>query len=1339
MAKPGREPTKPGAASPLPTGRLGGLRRSGKNTVLAGVCGGLSEVSDIPAWGWRLIFLAGIPLSAFGVLGFLFLVTTLAYLALWLVAPRDATPRPTVPPLFRKIDWWTCGITALLIFIGYYWTLAPDLTLEDSGELAVGSFYAGVPHPPGYPVWTIYTWLFTVLVPFSNIAWRVALSSAVAGALSCGLIALLASRGSSMMLESIEELKGMDPRWENALCMVAGYVAGMLVGFNGFMWSQAVIVEVYPLSVLSLMGVLCCLLRWIHAPEQHKYLYWTFFLFGVCITNHQTLIVAAMGLEVAIVAAKPKLGRDFLLANSIVFLLGLALGIPSREQNFAVFVIFCLVGIASVAACVWMSVRTEGLFTEIFTATVAGLFWTAGALFNLFMPVASSTNPPMNWGYARTWEGFVHALTRGQYEKTNPTSDPGRFLDQMGMLLNGAVDEFNLVYLAIALIPLICLAVLVFREGGSRHFVWLGGIGAGTTLTFLIALRASNALAKGMTQFVGIRMQDFVLFNMIVIAALLVVGCIVVLDMAVSYLRKPERAWLLGLAAISLFLSVLLIVLLNPSSDRQSRDMNRVFFTASHVMVALCVGYGLAILGGLMQTRYQQIRRLALYGTAVAAAIALYSVTFVFQGEGSSLPSLFGLEPSHYWLVRFTVLFSLVLALVAISLFMVARRQAPMAALLGLFVILPVDSVLSHWSDNEQRGHLFGYWFGHDMFTPPFDGADGKPLYPPMAKDAILFGGTDPGRFCPTYMIFCEGFIPPRCRRDPAFDRRDVYIITQNALADGTYLEYIRAHYNRSTQRDAPFFQGMVGAFQDLFLGKVDRIRKVQGQPHVTNFVASAFGSWHSVARPLDDLLTRFGKKVEDRRRDQGVYPPQEIYTPNPGDHEICMRDYFNDAERRARANQLKPGEDVRIDPASGKLQVSGQVAVMAINGLLTKVIFDHNPTNEFYVEESFPLDWMFPYLEPYGIIMRINRQPLPEISEDKVKRDHEFWSQFSERLIGNWITYDTPVKDICDFVVRVHERRDYDGFKGDRKFIRDDQSQKAFSKLRSSIGGIYSWRVASARTPEDQQRMLKEADFAFRQAFAFCPYSPEAMFRYTTLLVNAGRIDDAVLITQTGLRFDRDNATIKNWVDQLKAMQQKPGQFAAAHQRLAQLEAQYRANSADAKVVFDLASLYLQMQRTNAAVELFDKLLAHPNVDLNSVLSVANAFAQLQQGPRLEVALRKLDNLLAQTNVDLNSVLSIANAYAQLQQGPRLEVALRKLVTLSPESAEAWYDLAATQAILSRTNEALQALTKAVELSSKRLALDPTQRDLRKDAATNRSFAALYASPEFRKLIAAP
>src|SRR5205814_9678813 len=90
-------------------------------------------------------------------------------------APSQPVPaplaKPATPPLFRRIDWLTFGVTALLVFIGYYLTLAPDLTLEDSGELATGSFYAGVHHPPGYPWWTIVTYLFPVLIPHSIVAW----------------------------------------------------------------------------------------------------------------------------------------------------------------------------------------------------------------------------------------------------------------------------------------------------------------------------------------------------------------------------------------------------------------------------------------------------------------------------------------------------------------------------------------------------------------------------------------------------------------------------------------------------------------------------------------------------------------------------------------------------------------------------------------------------------------------------------------------------------------------------------------------------------------------------------------------------------------------------------------------------------------------------------------------------------------------------------------------------------------------------------------------------------------------------------------------------------------
>src|SRR5258705_8482671 len=116
---------------------------------------------------------------------------------------KPAVTIPNPPPLFRRIDWLTFLVTFAVVLIGYYLTLAPEMTLEDSGELATGSFYAGIPHPPRYPVWTLYTWLWTVLPPIKNIAWRVALGEATSGALAAGLLGLLVSRGSSLLVYGI--------------------------------------------------------------------------------------------------------------------------------------------------------------------------------------------------------------------------------------------------------------------------------------------------------------------------------------------------------------------------------------------------------------------------------------------------------------------------------------------------------------------------------------------------------------------------------------------------------------------------------------------------------------------------------------------------------------------------------------------------------------------------------------------------------------------------------------------------------------------------------------------------------------------------------------------------------------------------------------------------------------------------------------------------------------------------------------------------------------------------------------------------------------------------------
>jgi thioredoxin-like negative regulator of GroEL len=1438
--------------------------------------------------------------------------------------PALTSPSPSAPaPLFRRIDWLTFLVTFLGVWIGYYLTLAPELTLEDSGELATGSYYAGIPHPPGYPFWTLYTWLWTVLVPFKNIGWRVALGEATSGALAAGLMGLLVSRGSSLMMEGIEDLKSMAGRWESAICMVSGYVAGMLIGYNGFMWSQSVIVEVYSFGVASFMAVLLFLLRWIHAPQQRRYLYYALFFHGLCFTNHQTLIVAAMGIEVAIAVADFRMGRSLFLGNSIIYLCGLILTrqhvLTGLENNYAIFVIFNVVGACSIAAylvfvvlttmgkqatssghgmelgrdlllaavCVALTTalkggglylvlglvalvafvalawRTRKLGSEWLVVLLCGVAWLIGASFYFYMPLAGMTNPPMEWGYPRTVEGFIHAFSRGQYGQATPSDvfhQPGIFAMQLANMGQGIVDEFNWVYVFLALVP------------------------------FLFFLR----------------------------------------------MHRRERAWLIGITAIYLCLGVLLLILLNPPADRAGKELNRVFFTASHTLIALLVGYGLTLVAAYMATHYQQFRRWGLGGAAVAVALAICSLTELtestFFGEGSdvsrwTLLSFIGRTLTHkdqFGLPVYAGLILIGMTLVYLAALLLYRNRAPLGITLVVFALMPLHPILTHWSDNEQRNHWFGYWFGHDMFTPPFQGADAKPLYPEMTKDAVLFGGTDPGRFCPTYMVFCESFTPHRCQpaADQKFDRRDVYVITQNALADGTYLCYLRAQYNRSQQIDPPFFQ-------ELFRSEAER-----QQNYTTNLLARA-------VQPLDRFFSRLGADVEERRRtytswfngqdftdlkafvaklrpgpqqdplskylydnlspatqqlvagqgdegrlrkelaldlnhllerdlrahqqlkaatkektalDQaiadgaspgrlraqqeqlageiarlsaiaplyepgrfqqvqlseyladfikenprgatrirlnrllleaaypaeiarslgGLYPDREIYIPNSRDFDRCYSEYLADVSRRSALNQLEPGEVVVTN--NNRLQIVGTVSVMNINGLLAKVIFDQCPKNEFFVEESFPLKWMYPHLTPYGVIMKVNRQPLAGLSEDVLKKDHEFWSRYSERLIGNWITYDTTVKQIAEFVEKVYLHRDFSGFKGDRKFVRDDQAQKAFSKLRSSIAGVYAWRISPACPPEyrpksnaEFQRLVREVDFAFRQAFAFCPYSPEAVFRYINLLCSLQRFDDAVVVASTCLKLDPFNAHVAGVVKNLRDLRDRQGGSPVVQGNLPQLEKAVRDNPADLQAAFNLAGGYLQMQQTDQALVVLQGIMNHPKAESSAFRALVQAYASFSNADGLqkvaekldarlradaadftaaiglaeayrhlqkpEAALQTLDTMMSQPKLTGGAALQAVEQYAALRDPKRMETALLKATTLAPNLPEGWYDLAAVRISLGKPQEVMPALSRALELSAKRRAADPKARDLVAEARKDPAFNSLRQDPEFKRM----
>src|SRR5207247_1627963 len=124
----------------------------------------------------------------------------------------------------------------------------------------------------------------------------------------------------------------------------------------------------------------------------------------------------------------------------------------------------------------------------------------------------------------------------------------------------------------------------------------------------------------------------------------------------------------------------------------------------------------------------------------------------------------------------------------------------------------------------------------------------------------------------------------------------------------------------------------------------------------------------------------------------------------------------------------------------------------------------------------------------------KLHREPLKELPAETVRKDREYWIRFTDAALGKWLNPETTVQVVCEFATEVFASKQLGAFKGDPKFVRNDYACKAFSKLRSSQAGIYAWRVNTSASAEDKQRMGSEAEFAFRQAFALCPDSPDTV-----------------------------------------------------------------------------------------------------------------------------------------------------------------------------------------------------------------------------------------------------
>jgi len=679
-----------------------------------------------------------------------------------------------------------------------------------------------------------------------------------------------------------------------------------------------------------------------------------------------------------------------------------------------------------------------------------------GLSFYLFMSFSSEQNPPINWAYPRTWKGFIHAITRGQYEQVKLASvfDP-RFLKQLKVYLLDLSSQFYQGIAAVGILPLIFFPFL--RIKSKNRFALNNKI---TGLDFFFW----NTLWLLPFALFLLFLSNFATWILILGTLLALIPFLYPALLRVNDMEK-NKAWafLTLLPPFSLALVTFLITTFDPNPNI------KYLLIAYFLIIFICTllfylspeGFSkISLIPNKNETSTEEENdneendsHLAshwLFSTFVAFLV-VGILLVIIQNPKPDIQSLFIGQVQYIQSHAIYMLWISYGLLLLITWLQSLTKNSPLKwIMITLMLLLPFSLIYKNKTDQEQqkiygkigqRGHDFGWQYGNGQLEgvrgiKEYLKANYSPeefekiwaTYPnknypqPMETNAIFFGGTDPGRFVPTYMIYA------------AHVRPDIYLITQNALADDTYMKTMRDLYGDQiwipSDHDATIeFSKFI---QDVEAGRVKikdgGLKKINGRWQLKSQLGVMKINALDCKIIFNNNQYRTETKTDEATRPKGS---AVVY------------------------------EDPKIDPKTG-----------------------HPPQRAFYIEESFPLAWMYPYLTPHGLIMQLNNKPT-KLTPEMIKNDTDFWNWYTKHLVS------------------------------DKKYTQDIPAQKSFCKLRLSIAGLYFARHHN-----------KEAEAAYRQALELYPLSSEANFKYAQFLAQKAQYKKACQLIEKYLEEDSNNKT---------------------------------------------------------------------------------------------------------------------------------------------------------------------------------------------------------------------
>ncbi len=185
-------------------------------------------------------------------------------------APREAAALPSEPVHY---DGLTLGLGATVVAAAgvlYGATAARDIVVGDTPEFIAAAITLGIPHGPGYPLFTLLGHLFASL-PIGPLPFRVNLLAATCGAITVGIVYLTALRLTRERLVSA--------------------AAALLLAVSPLFWRWSLVAEAFPLNNLLASIFIFLLVLWQERPERTQFLMAAALVSGLALTNHHTFVL----------------------------------------------------------------------------------------------------------------------------------------------------------------------------------------------------------------------------------------------------------------------------------------------------------------------------------------------------------------------------------------------------------------------------------------------------------------------------------------------------------------------------------------------------------------------------------------------------------------------------------------------------------------------------------------------------------------------------------------------------------------------------------------------------------------------------------------------------------------------------------------------------------------------------------------------------------------------------------------------------------------------------------------------------------------------------------------